>query len=55
MKRFRREDISRQTEGSGLGLSIASSLTKVQGGDFKIDILGDVFSVTVEFKEEKNA
>lgn len=47
-ERFVRGDASRTTEGSGLGLSIAQSLTQLQGGSFKIDIDGDLFKVTVE-------
>lgn len=47
-ERFVRGDVSRTTEGSGLGLSIAQSLTKLQGGRFKIEIDGDLFKVNVE-------
>ncbi|MGE5631120.1 MAG: sensor histidine kinase [Caulobacteraceae bacterium] len=47
-ERFVRGDASRTTEGSGLGLSIAQSLAKLQGGRFKIDIDGDLFKVIVE-------
>lgn len=47
-ERFVRGDASRTTEGSGLGLSIAQSLTAIQGGRFKIEIDGDLFKVTVE-------
>lgn len=47
-ERFVRGDVSRTTEGSGLGLSIAQSLTKLQGGSFKIGIDGDLFKVNVE-------
>ncbi len=47
-ERFVRGDESRTTEGSGLGLSIAQSLTNIQGGRFKIEIDGDLFKVTVE-------
>lgn len=47
-ERFIRGDESRTTEGSGLGLSIAQSLTTLQGGDFKIEIDGDLFKVTVD-------
>jgi signal transduction histidine kinase len=47
-ERFVRGDVSRTTEGSGLGLSIAQSLTALQGGRFKIDIDGDLFKVNVE-------
>jgi len=47
-ERFVRGDVSRTTEGSGLGLSIAQSLTNIQGGKFKIEIDGDLFKVLVE-------
>ncbi|MPW26659.1 GHKL domain-containing protein [Alkalibaculum sp. M08DMB] len=46
-QRFVRGDESRTTEGSGLGLSIAESLTHIQNGKFTIDIDGDLFKVTV--------
>lgn len=48
-ERFVRGDKSRNTEGSGLGLSIARSLTELQGGELKIDIDGDLFKVTLTF------
>ena len=46
-ERFVRGDRSRNTEGSGLGLSIAKSLTELQGGSFDVQIDGDLFKVTV--------
>ena len=49
MQRFVRGDKSRNTEGSGLGLSIAKSLTELQNGKFKINIDGDLFKVQIEF------
>ncbi len=49
MQRFVRGDRSRHTEGSGLGLSIARSLTELQGGRFYIEIDGDLFKTNVEF------
>lgn len=48
-ERFVRGDVSRTTEGSGLGLSIAQSLTKLQGGTFEILIDGDLFKVRIGF------
>ncbi|MBQ8894985.1 MAG: sensor histidine kinase [Clostridia bacterium] len=49
MERFVRGDSSRNTEGSGLGLSIARSLTELQGGRMQIDVDGDLFKVTLRF------
>ena len=48
-ERFIRGDISRSTEGSGLGLSIAKNLTEIQGGQFSIYLDGDLFRVTITF------
>ena len=47
MERFVRGDTARSTEGSGLGLSIARSLTELQGGAFRLDIDGDLFKAVV--------
>ncbi len=49
-ERFTRGDTSRTTEGSGLGLSIAKSLTELQGGIFEIYLNGDLFQVTVQLE-----
>ncbi len=49
MERFVRGDSSRNTEGSGLGLSIAKSLTEVQQGKLDIQIDGDLFKVRLAF------
>lgn len=48
-ERFIRGDVSRSTEGSGLGLSIAQNLTVAQGGTFKIYLDGDLFKVVLRF------
>ena len=53
MQRFVRGDSSRNTEGSGLGLSIANSLTNLQGGEFNIYLYGDLFKITIVFDELK--
>lgn len=50
-ERFIRGDVSRTTEGSGLGLYIAKSLTKAQGGNFDVYLDGDLFKVTLHFPE----
>ncbi len=49
MERFVRGDASRGSEGSGLGLSIARSLTELQGGTFDIQLDGDLFKVCLRF------
>ena len=49
-ERFIRGDVSRNTEGSGLGLSIAKDLVQLQGGEFKLYLDGDLFKVTIEFE-----
>ena len=48
-ERFIRGDVSRSTEGSGLGLSIAKNLTELQNGKFDIYLDGDLFKVTLTF------
>lgn len=51
-ERFVRGESSRNTEGNGLGLSIAESLTELQGGKFDIQIDGDLFKAIVKFKRK---
>lgn len=49
MERFVRGDSSRNTEGSGLGLSIAKSLAELQKGRCDVQIDGDLFKVKLTF------
>lgn len=51
-ERFIRGDVSRSTEGSGLGLSIAKNLTELMGGEFEIYLDGDLFKVSISFRRE---
>ncbi len=48
-ERFIRGDVSRTTEGSGLGLSIAKDMTELMNGTFRVYLDGDLFRVTVSF------
>ena len=47
MERFFRGDVSRSTEGSGLGVAIANSFTEVCGGTFDIEINADLFCAKI--------
>ena len=49
LQRFFRGDQARSGEGSGLGLSIAESFTRVSGGEFDLQIDGDQFNVFMKF------
>lgn len=53
LERFRRGDKSRNTEGSGLGLSIAKGYIEIQGGELDIQLDGDLFKSVIRFKKEK--
>lgn len=52
-ERFKRGDGARETEGSGLGLTIARDLTTLMKGRFHIAIDGDLFKVTIEFQKAR--
>lgn len=52
-ERFIRGDVSRSTEGSGLGLSIAKNLTSLMGGKFELYLDGDLFRVTITYPRVK--
>ncbi len=49
MERFVRGDAARSAGGSGLGLSIARSLTELQGGTMTLTVDGDLFKVVLRF------
>jgi len=49
MERFVRGDAARKSEGSGLGLSIARSLTELQRGSMELTVDGDLFKVVLKF------
>lgn len=49
LERFKQGDESRKTEGSGLGLSIAKSLTEAMNGQFDIFLDGDLFKIILTF------
>ena len=55
-ERFVRGDLSRNSEGSGLGLSIAGSLTELMGGKFSVTTSPHLFRAVLRFplaEEEK--
>ena len=53
MERFVRGDSARNSEGNGLGLSIARSLTELQKGTMSISIDADLFKVILRFPKIK--
>lgn len=48
-ERFVRQDAARSSEGNGLGLSIAQSLTELQNGKLALTVDGDLFKATLHF------
>nr|WP_236742796.1 sensor histidine kinase [Clostridioides difficile] len=50
IERFRRGDISRKTDGSGLGLSIAQNIIELENANMEIIIDADLFKVMLTFK-----
>ncbi|MBD5508512.1 MAG: HAMP domain-containing histidine kinase [Lachnospiraceae bacterium] len=51
-ERFVRGDSARSSEGSGLGLAIAKTLAELQGGRMEIAVDGDLFKVTLIWKQQ---
>ena len=52
-ERFVQGDLSRHSDGNGLGLAIAMSLMRLQKGQMQIDLDGDLFKVTLAFPSVK--
>lgn len=52
IERFVRGDTSRNTEGSGLGLSIARNLAELMNGTLRICVEGDLFKAILSFPRE---
>ncbi|MHC1681934.1 MAG: sensor histidine kinase [Clostridiaceae bacterium] len=50
-EKFKRGDASRNTEGSGLGLSIARGILELHGGEMKIEVDGDLFKNILVFNK----
>ena len=53
LERFVQGDESRSTEGSGLGLSIAQSLTELMKGKMQLYLDGDLFKVELIFSKDE--
>lgn len=54
LDRFVRSDLSRNSEGSGLGLNIAKNLMELQHGAMELTLDGDLFKVTLYFPRAKD-
>ncbi|MCG7337073.1 sensor histidine kinase [Sporosarcina sp. ACRSM] len=55
MERFKRGDESRNSQGSGLGLSIAKNLIEIQKGKFEILVDGDLFKAMIYLPKHLNS
>jgi signal transduction histidine kinase len=55
MERFVRGDSSRNTEGSGLGLAMAKDFMKLMGGEFRVEIDGDLFKAKIYMPKAQEA
>ncbi len=53
MERFTRGDSSRNTDGNGLGLSIARSMAELQNGTLRVSADGDLFKAVITFPAVK--
>lgn len=49
VERFVQGDKSRNSHGSGLGLAIVKSFTEIQGGQFHVELDGDLFKTVITF------
>lgn len=52
LRRFWRGDLSRHTEGNGLGLDICKSLMEKQNGVFDVEIKGNSFINIIKFRRQ---
>ena len=52
MERFVQGDSSRSSGGNGLGLAIASDLARLQGGELRLAISGDLFTAELRLPGE---
>lgn len=55
MERFKRGDESRNSQGSGLGISIAKNLIEIQKGQFNIHVDGDLFKAIIHLPKHINS
>ena len=53
VERFVQGDKSRNSHGSGLGLAIVKSFTEIQGGQFHVELDGDLFKTVITFLQSQ--